>query len=97
MPVNPNPPTEEVGKAYTDMLMLYYEVSKWNQGCSYGSASNVLSATQQLLLHYNEQCLAYLEDETEGRSLIFHIAGSDGLEQWELYKALYTLYDVHIF
>lgn len=84
-------------KAYTDMLMLYYEVAKWNYGCNFGDATKVLQVVQQLLINYNTEVLAYLADENEDKSLLQHIVGDDGLKQWDFFKGFYRTYGVQIF
>lgn len=89
-------PTPEVGKAYTDMLLLYQDISVWNQGRTFGFSNNIMAVVQQLLLNYNEQCIAYLEDETEDKSILQHLT-SDGLEQYDFHKGIYTTYNVYLF
>lgn len=96
MTITPTRPPEEVGSAFTDMLRLYQDISVWNQGRSFGYSNNILSVAQQLLVNYYDDCKAYLEDETEGKTLLPFIT-DDGLEQWDLHKGFYQTYNVNVF
>lgn len=95
--VNISRPTEEVGSAFTDMLLLYYDLAKNNQGCNMGHASQVLQATQQLLLNYYDACIQYLADESQNRSLLHYIAGDDGIEQFNVHKSFLQTYKVYVY
>ena len=95
--VNISRPPEEVGSAFTDMLLLYYDLAKKNQGCNMGHASHVLQATQQLLINYYEACKQYLDDESPDRSLLYYIAGDDGIEQFNVHKSFYQIYKVYVY
>ena len=88
----------EEGKAYTDMLTLFNDITQWNDMYTFTNASNILSATQQILINYNDQAKAYLADEdVNNRSLIAYLAGEDPADQWNMYKGLYQNYNIHIF
>ena len=53
--------------------------------------------TQRILRDYNEQALAFLNDESEDKSLLFYLAGSDGLDQYDMLKSFWDLYNVYLY
>lgn len=95
--VNISRPPEETGSAFTDMLLLYYDLAKDNQGCNMGHASQVLQATQQLLINYYDACKQYLNDDSEDRSLLRYIAGDDGVDQFNVHKSFLQTYKVYVY
>lgn len=96
MTISTSRPPEEVGSAFTDMLRLYQDISVWNQGRSFGFSNNIMTVTQQLLVNYYNECKAYLDDETEGKTLLPFIT-QDGLEQWDMHKGFFQTYNVNVF
>ncbi len=85
------------GKAYTEMLQLFNNLQQWNDFYTADNANNLLVACHQLLINYNENVINYLNDESETKSLLRHLAGDDDLAQWNYYKGFYNNYNVHIF
>lgn len=95
-----NAPADK-GQAYTEMLQLFNKLIQWNPAYTFDNAINLVSACQQLLLNYNSSVVKFLEDqlneEIQPESLLKYIAGDDGLEQWDLHKSFYQLYNVYVF
>lgn len=90
-------PPEEIGSAFTDMLMLYYDLASYNTGCNMGHASNVLNAVQQLLINYYDACIGYLHDDSEDKSLLVYIAGEDPSEQFDMHKGFLETYKIYVY
>lgn len=89
-------PPEDVAQAITDMMTIYQDISVWNQGKNFGFSNNILAVTQQLLLNYYDSMKAYIDDETEDKSILQHLT-DDGLEQYDFHKGIYKTYQVYLF
>lgn len=93
----PTFPTMETNKAYQDLISIYQDLASYNTGRQFGFSNNLLAVAQQLLSSYNEQCLAYIEDEEDYKSLLSYIAGDDELEKWNLFRGIFEKYSVALF
>lgn len=91
-----NPPPEDKARAYTELLILYNKLSRWNPTTLYDDATQLVVAAQQLLINYNEQCVEFINDTDDTSSLLLYLS-TDGLEQWNLHKGFKERYNVSIY
>ena len=84
-------------KAYENFLLMYQTIARYNTTYDFEQSNMYVIVTQRILRDYNEQALAFLEDESEDKSLLFYLAGSDGLDQYDMLKSFWDLYNVYLY
>lgn len=90
-------PNEEEFKAYENFLLMYQTISRYNTTYDFEQSNMYVIVTQRILRDYNEQAKAFLEDESDDKSLLTYLAGEDGLAQYDMLKAFWELYNVFLY
>lgn len=90
-------PNQEEFKGYNDLILIYQDLAGYNTGRQFGYSHNLLAVARELLINYHDECMLYLEDESDFKSILQFVVGDDDLEQWRLFKGVYQRYTVALF